>query len=64
MRSTRISSFQLLYDLFVLPRAEITNREIQGQLRRVILLLIAQTSHECYLLSISKTVVVLPPHKL
>lgn len=44
--------------------AEITNGEIQGRLRRVILLLIAQTSHECYCLSISKTVVVFPPHNL
>lgn len=64
VHNSRISSFQHLYDLFVLPTAEITNREIQGQLRRVILLLIAQTSHECYLLSISKTVVVFPPHNL
>lgn len=63
-RNARISSFQHLYDLFVLPRAEITNEEIQGQLRWVILLLIARTSHECYLLSISKTVVVFPPHNL
>lgn len=45
-------------------RDQITNGEIQGQLRRVILLLIAQTSHECDLLSISKAVVVFPPHNL
>lgn len=32
-RNARISSFQHLYDLFVLPRAELTNEEIQGQLR-------------------------------
>lgn len=64
VHNAQISSFQHLYDLFVLPRAEIINGEIQGQLRRVILLLIAQTSHECYLLSISKTVVVFPPHNL
>lgn len=60
-----LESFQCLYDLSSCCReAEITNGAIQGRLRRVILLLIAQTSHECYCLSISKTVVVFPPHNL
>ena len=59
------SSFHYLYDLLSYYREpKIGNGRIQGQLRQVILPLIARTSHECYCLSTPKNCCCFPPHNL